>query len=70
MSLAAVRPVPASRRGFYVSDRGDAILSWLDSIVEDQRRRHPGRRITISGVVVEALELVRRNPDLEEKLRR
>jgi hypothetical protein len=59
-----------SRRVIYVSDGRGQLLAWLDSIAEDQRRRHPGRQVTIAGVAREALLLARQSKEIEERLRR
>lgn len=61
---------PTSRRGIYVSDADGEFVPWLVSIAEDQRRRHPGRLVTLSGLAREALLLARQSKELDEKLRR
>ena len=58
------------RRGVFLSDENDELRPWLESVRQDQERRHPGRTSRLAGIVREALEIVRRNPDLEAQLRR
>lgn len=41
------------RRGVYVRD--GALLAQVDTILDDLRRRHPGRRISRESVVRELL---------------
>jgi len=60
----------AERRGIYISDAPGELLAWLESIADDQRRRHPGRRVTIAGVAREALLNALRSKEIEGQLRK
>jgi hypothetical protein len=70
MEPARLMPPTAHRRVIYVSDADGEILPWLESIAEDQRRKHPGRRVTVAGVAKEVLSLARGTREIEERLRR
>ena len=60
----------SGRSVIYVTDGDGELGAWLTSLVEDQRRRHPGRRVTLGGLAREALLLARHSKDIDEKLRR
>jgi len=54
----------------YLRDGKGELLPWLESVADDQRRKHPGRGVTIAGIVREALLLARQSKEIDEKLRR
>ncbi len=70
LSAVPLPPKKRIRHVIYVSDPDGDLLPWLESVAEDQRRRHPGRTATVASVAKEALVLARRAPGVDEQLRR
>lgn len=60
----------ARRVGVYLSDGRQELVPRLEALAEDQRRRHPERRVTVASLVRQLLELALRDPSILEKTKR